>query len=310
MDAQYLVRARELFAKPFFDLIFEAHTIHRQHHKPGEVQKCSLLSIKTGACSEDCGYCPQSVHYNTDLKREPLMQLVEVKEAAKKAKEQGAERFCMGAAWRSPRNGAQFDRILEMVKTVKAEGLEVCVTLGMLTEQQAHRLKEAGVYAYNHNLDTSREYYPKIISTRTYDDRLETLQNVRKAGMTICSGGIIGMGESLEDRCALLAELASLNPQPESVPINLLLPVEGTPLENESPVDPLELIRMVAVARILMPKTRVRLSAGRIYLNREAHLLAFFAGANSIFLGEKLLTQDNSISNTADEDLLKTLATV
>lgn len=309
MQQDLFEQAKKLFAKPLLELIFEAHLVHREYHPVNYVQKCKLLSIKTGACPEDCAYCPQSVHYNTKLERDPLMQLEAVKNAAKVAKEEGAERFCMGAAWRDAKNGAQFERVLDMVKAVKAEGLEVCVTLGMLTEEQAHRLKEAGVYAYNHNLDTSREYYPKIISTRTYDDRLNTLKNVRKAGMTVCSGGIIGMGESTEDRCALLAELASLDPQPESVPINLLIPVKGTPLENAEPVDPLDLVRMIACARILMPKSRVRLSAGRTNLTKEAHVLAFFAGANSIFLGDKLLTQDNPSLNE-DENLLACLAAV
>jgi biotin synthase len=293
MKADILERALALYQKPLFDLIFEAHGVHRQYHEPGEVQKCQLLSIKTGGCPEDCSYCPQSAHYQTDVSREPLMEVAMVREKALEAKANGASRFCMGAAWRSPKKGAAFETVLDMIRTVKAEGLEVCVTLGMLNEEQAIKLKEAGVYAYNHNLDTSREYYDKIITTRNYDDRLETLQHVRKAGMTICSGGIIGMGESEHDRCAMLAELASLDPQPESVPINLLIPSKGTPLADNPPVDSLDLVRMVAVARILLPKARVRLSAGRTFLNKEAHILAFFAGANSIFLGEKLLTQDN-----------------
>lgn len=293
MKNELLIKAKQLFAKPLLDLLFEAHSIHRQYHEPADIQKCSLLSIKTGACPEDCSYCPQAARYKTGLNYEPLMEVEEVRNSARAAKQEGAQRFCMGAAWRNVKDGPQFDRVLEMVKAVNDEGLEVCVTLGMVTEKQAERLKEAGVFAYNHNLDTSRDYYPKIITTRTYDERLETLQNVRNAGMTVCSGGIIGMGESDEDRCALLAELASLEPQPESVPINLLIPVEGTPLADAPPVDALELVRMVAVARILMPHSRVRLSAGRTSLNREAHILAFFAGANSIFLGEKLLTRAN-----------------
>jgi biotin synthase len=299
MDHSHFRQAHDLYKKPLFDLIFEAHQVHRNHHNPSDIQRCRLLSIKTGGCQENCSYCPQSAHYTTQTPRHSLLPLEEVKSAVKAAKESGAQRFCMGAAWREVRDGAEFNHVLEMVKIVKSEGLEACATLGMMNEGQAKKLKEAGLDAYNHNLDTSREYYPKIIQTRTYDDRLNTLQAARSAGLTLCCGGIIGMGESIEDRLALLAELASLNPQPESVPINLLIPVEGTPLEEAPPVDPLELVRMIAIARILMPKTRVRLSAGRISLSREAQILAFFAGANSIFTGEKLLTRQNP---TIDED--------
>lgn len=306
MDQANLVKARELFKKPLLDLIFEAHSVHRQHHVVGDVQKCSLLSIKTGGCPENCSYCPQSAHYDTGIAREKLFSVERVVEEARAAKKKGASRFCMGAAWRSAKKGEEFERVLKIVEAVKDEGLEVCVTLGMLNEMQAQRLKEAGVYAYNHNLDTSREYYPNIITTRTFDDRLETLKHVRQAGMTICSGGIIGMGESEEDRCGLIAELASLDPQPESVPINLLIPSEGTPLADAPPVDPLDLVRTIAVARILIPRARVRLSAGRMFLNREAHVLAFMAGANSIFLGETLLTQPNP-NVDEDEALLKLL---
>ncbi|MBY0315813.1 MAG: biotin synthase BioB, partial [Bdellovibrionales bacterium] len=298
--------ALQLYRKPLFELIFEAHSIHREHHDENHVQKCSLLSIKTGGCPEDCSYCPQSAHYKTGLKRESLMDLKEVEAALEDAKAQGAERFCMGAAWREINDGPQFDQVLQMVRMVKSAGMEACVTLGMLTPDQARRLKEAGVDAYNHNLDTSREFYDKIISTRTYDDRLNTLKNVREAGMTICSGGILGLGESDRDRCAMLVELANLKPQPESVPINLLIPVEGTPLAENQSVDIFDLVRTIAVARILMPKSRVRLSAGRINLTREGQALAFFAGANSIFLGEKLLTRDNPTA-TEDENLLSTL---
>ncbi|MDF3055350.1 MAG: biotin synthase [Gammaproteobacteria bacterium] len=307
MNQSILIKARALFKQPLLDLIFEAHSIHRQHHIVGDVQKCSLLSIKTGGCPENCSYCPQSAHYDTGLTREKLFSVERVTEEAQAAKKRGASRFCMGAAWRSVKKGEEFERVLNMVRAVKNEGLEVCVTLGMLDEEQAQKLKEAGVYAYNHNLDTSREYYPSIITTRTFDDRLETLRNVRKSGMTICSGGIIGMGESDEDRCSMLAELASLDPQPESVPINLLMPAAGTPLADRPPVDPLDLVRMVAVARILIPKSRVRLSAGRMFLNREAHVLAFMAGANSIFLGDTLLTCPNPNENE-DEMLLTLLA--
>ena len=292
-------QAMALYQKPLFDLIFESHSVHRQHHDPADIQKCTLLSIKTGGCPENCGYCAQSAHYKTEVNKEPLMDMDEVLTAARRAKEVGATRFCMGTAWRSVKNGPQFDRILEIVKAVRDEGLEVCVTLGMLNAEQAKQLKEAGVYAYNHNLDTSREYYSKVITTRTYDDRLETLKNVRAAGITVCCGGIIGMGESIEDRCSLVAEVASLDPQPESVPINMLVPIEGTPMADQPPVDPLDFVRLIAITRILIPKARVRLSAGRFFLSREAQVLAFFAGANSIHFGEKLLTTPN---NDAEED--------
>lgn len=299
--------ALSLYQLPLMDLLFRAHAIHRENHDPNDIQRCSLLSIKTGGCPEDCSYCPQSARYETGIERQPLMPLDQVREAARAAKKEGAQRFCMGAAWRNVKDGPEFDRVLEMVKCVKQEGLEACVTLGMLTPAQALKLKDAGLDAYNHNLDTSRDFYGKIISTRTYDDRLKTIQSVRSAGITVCSGGIIGMGESSIDRCGLLAELAALDPQPESVPINLLIPVEGTPLEDAFPVEVTELVRTVAVARILMPKARVRLSAGRTSLSSEAQILAFFAGANSIFLGEKLLTRPNP---TVDEDerLLASLA--
>ncbi len=295
----FLAQAQVLYHKPLMDLLYEAHSVHRANHDPADIQKCTLLSIKTGGCPENCSYCPQSAHYNTGLEKEGLLGLEQVRTAVKEAKAGGAQRFCMGAAWRNVKDGPEFDRVLEMVRIIKAENLEACVTLGMLNPSQAQRLKEAGLDAYNHNLDTSREYYEKIIQTRTYDDRLNTLKSVRQAGLTICSGGIIGMGETPQDRCAMLSELASLDPQPESVPINLLIPVEGTPLQDSTPVDPVELVRTVAVARILMPKSRVRLSAGRLSLSKEAQILAFFAGANSIFLGEKLLTRPNP---TMDED--------
>lgn len=295
----FFTLARKNYERPLMELIENAHSIHRANHDPNHIQKCSLLSIKTGGCSEDCAYCPQSAHYNTNLERHALVSLDEMKAALKTAKSNGAERFCMGAAWRNVRDGAEFDRVLDMVRAVKAEGLEACVTLGMLSESQAMRLKEAGLDAYNHNLDTSREFYPKIISTRTYDDRLDTIRSVSKIGIQVCSGGIIGMGESANDRCAMIAELANLDPQPESVPINLLIPVEGTPLQDSPPVSSLELVRTVAVTRILIPKARIRLSAGRLSLNMETQVLAFYAGANSIFLGEKLLTRANP---TIDQD--------
>ncbi len=296
-------RAEALYHLPFSDLLHAAHLVHRDHHDPRRIQRCTLLSIKTGGCPEDCGYCPQSAHYDTGLGRERLMAVDAVREAARAARAGGAERFCMGAAWRQVKDGPEFDRVLEMVRAVKAEGLEACATLGMLTESQSLRLREAGLDAYNHNLDTSREHYGDVIGTRTYDDRLRTIAAVRKAGITVCSGGIIGMGESVSDRCGLIAELAGLDPQPESVPINLLIPVAGTPLAEAPPVEPVELVRTVAVTRVLIPRAKIRLSAGRVTLSQEAQLLAFHAGANSIFLGEKLLTRENP-SRAADAALL------
>ena len=293
----------ELYRLPFFDLLFRAHTIHRSFHDPEEIQRCVLLSIKTGGCPEDCGYCSQSAHHQTELQRVPLLSVEEVRASALRAREQGAQRFCMGAAWRNAPEGEPFERVLAMIREVKSLGLEACVTLGMLTTEQAHRLKEAGLDAYNHNLDTSREYYPKITTTRTYDDRLKTIQRVREAGITVCCGGILGLGESDRDRCALLSELAQMEPQPESVPINLLVPIPGTPLGTMPPVETTDLIRTIAVARILMPLSRVRLTAGRLSLNKEAQLLAFFAGANSIFIGEKLLTTPN-IAPAQDKAML------
>ena len=282
-----------LYRKPFMDLVYEAASVHRENHNPGEMQMCTLLSIKTGGCIEDCKYCSQSIHNNADLDKELLMKTEDVLEQARKAKEAGSTRFCMGAAWRDVKDGRAFDRVLEMVKGVSEMGMECCTTLGMLTEDQARRLKEAGLTAYNHNLDTSRDHYEKIITTRTYDDRLETLKNVAKAGINACCGGILGMGESEEDRIDLLHTLANLDPQPESVPINMLVPVSGTPLENAPKLDIFDWIRCIAVARILMPKSMVRLSAGRLQISKEAQALAFMAGANAIFTGEKLLTTAN-----------------
>jgi len=276
-----------------FELLDEARAIHRAHHPEREVELCTLLSVKTGGCPEDCKYCTQSSHYETDVGPEKMLDVGEVLAAARRAREAGSTRFCMGAAWREVKDGPAFDRVLAMVRGVKELGLEACVTLGMVSESQARRLKEAGLDAYNHNLDTSRRHYRSIISTRTYDDRLKTLANVRAAGVTVCSGGIIGIGESVDDRCDMLLTLANLDPQPESVPINALVPMEGTPLGHLPPVDPLDLVRMIAVARILMPRARVRLSAGRTELSREAQLLAMYAGANSIFYGDKLLTTTN-----------------
>ncbi|CAN5524656.1 biotin synthase BioB [soil metagenome] len=292
-------RVRALYDRPLFALVDEARAVHKQHHVDDEVQLCTLLSVKTGGCPEDCAYCPQSSHYETTVEPEKMVDVKAVIASAKKAKELGSTRFCMGAAWREVKDGPAFDRVLDMVRGVKAEGLEACVTLGMLNESQAARLNEAGLDAYNHNLDTSRENYRSIIKTRTFDDRLNTLNNVRKAGITVCSGGIIGMGESIDDRCEMLRTLANLSPQPESVPINALVAVPGTPLADMPPVDPLDLVRMIAVARVLMPKTRVRLSAGRSSLTREAQLLCMFAGANSIFYGDTLLTTPNPAE---DED--------
>ena len=288
-----LAEARAIHDLPLNDLLYRAQGVHRNHHAASEVQLCTLLSIKTGGCPEDCSYCPQSAHYKTGVDKEALMNVGDVLDAARTAREAGASRFCMGAAWRDVRDGAQFDSVCEMVRGVTDLGMEACVTLGMLNQGQAKRLKEAGLVAYNHNLDTSREYYEKIISTRTYDERLTTIRHVREAGITVCSGGIIGMGESIDDRCGMLLELANLPVHPESVPVNALVPVEGTPLGEQTPVRPFELVRMIATARIMMPASIVRLSAGRSSLTDEAQALCFMAGANSIFFGEKLLTTGN-----------------
>ena len=288
-----LAEVRAIHDLPLADLLYRAQTEHRRHHAASEVQLCTLLSIKTGGCPENCTYCPQSAHYDTGVAKEPLMDVESVLGAARAARDAGASRFCMGAAWREVRDGEPFDRVCEMVRGVTDLGMEACVTLGMLDDRQARRLKEAGLVAYNHNLDTSREYYDRIITTRTYDERLETLRHVRDAGITICSGGIIGMGESIDDRCGMLVELANLPVHPESVPVNALVAVEGTPLAARAPVKPFELVRMIATARILMPASIVRLSAGRSALSDEAQALCFLAGANSIFYGEKLLTTGN-----------------
>ena len=282
-----------LYDRPLLDLVYEAASVHRAHHNAQEMQMCTLLSIKTGGCAEDCGYCSQSIHNNADLEKEILMKTDEVLEEARKAKAAGSTRFCMGAAWPRVLDGRAFDRVCDMVKGVSDMGLEACCTLGMLTEQQAVKLKEAGLTAYNHNLDTSAEFYDKVITTRTYQDRLDTLANVAKAGISACCGGILGLGESKEDRVSLLHTLSNLNPQPESVPINMLVPVKGTKLEAVAPLDIFEWIRCIAVARILMPKAMVRLSAGRLEISKEAQALAFMAGANAIFTGEKLLTTPN-----------------
>ena len=302
---QYSVaEVRAIHDLPIPELMLRAQLVHREHHKSSEVQLCSLLSVKTGGCPEDCAYCPQSSHYDTGLDRERMMQPTEVLAAATRAKDAGATRFCMGAAWREVKDGPAFDQVLEMVRGVRGMGMEACCTLGMLSDDQARRLAEAGLTAYNHNLDTSKTFYGSIISTRVYEDRLRTLARVRNAGITVCSGGIIGMGESLDDRCAMLMTLANLDPQPESVPVNALVPVPGTPLADRPPLDSLELVRMIATARILMPASRVRLSAGRLALSREAQMLCFIAGANSIFYGEKLLTTGNP-DVSEDQNLLR-----
>ncbi len=285
-----------LLQQPFSDLMFQAQSVHRAHFDPNRVQVSTLLSIKTGACPEDCKYCPQSGHYNTGLEKEKLLELEQVLAAARAAKQSGATRFCMGAAWRSPRD-RDMPHVIGMVREVKGLGLETCMTLGMLTSAQASALAEAGLDYYNHNLDTSPEYYGEIITTRTYQDRLATLENVRGAGMKVCCGGIVGMGEALEDRAGLLMQLANLPEHPESVPINMLVKVEGTPLDTQEDLDPFDFIRTVAVARILMPRSHVRLSAGREDMNEQMQALTFLAGANSIFYGEKLLTTGNPEAN-------------
>lgn len=283
----------ELYRRPLLDLVFEAARIHRAHHDPHEVQCSTLLSIKTGSCPEDCNYCSQSAHHDSDLEREPLLETQQVVRAAKSAKAGGADRFCMGAAWRGIKDNADFDRVLDMVKEVKELGLETCGTFGMLNPEQASRLKAAGLDYYNHNLDTSPEYYGKVITTRTYEDRLATLSAVRDAGMKVCCGGILGMGESEEDRIGLLHQLAIQDPPPESVPINTLVPIEGTPLQDVPQLDWDQIVRAVSVARILMPHSMVRLSAGRSAMSEVAQAMCFLAGANSIFLGDELLTTPN-----------------
>jgi len=286
-------RVRAIHDQPLPDLMFEAQRVHRAHHDPRAVQLCTLLSIKTGGCPEDCAYCPQAARYDTGVDAERLLPVDEVLAKARIAKDNGASRFCMGAAWRGPKDGPQFDQVLAMVRGVRDLGMEACVTLGMLRDGQAERLADAGLTAYNHNLDTSKEFYGSIITTRAFQDRLETLRRVGQAGISICSGGILGMGETIGDRCAMLATLANLDPTPESVPINALVAVPGTPLEARDPVDPLDFVRMCATARILMPRAMVRLSAGRTEMSRETQMMCFLAGANSIFYGEKLLTTGN-----------------
>ncbi len=298
--------AEALYNLPFPELMYRAQTVHREQFPEYRVQRSTLLSVKTGGCPENCSYCPQSAHYDTDVERHKLLDKETVVAEATKAKEAGSTRFCMGAAWREVRDGEEFDSVIELVEEVHSLGMEVCCTLGMLKKEQAERLRDAGCYAYNHNLDTSPEYYDKIITTRTYQDRLDTLKNVRDAGITVCCGGIIGMGESDTDRLGLLIELASHQPHPESVPINMLVRVEGTPLAEEASVDPIEFVRVIACARIMLPTSYVRLSAGRTQMSDEMQALAFLAGANSIFAGEKLLTTPNP-GEDRDHTLMKRL---
>jgi biotin synthase len=294
-----IAELKAIYDLPLPDLILRAADVHRSHHDYGDVQRCALLSIKTGGCPEDCGYCAQSAQFQTGVDAQPLLSIEEVQQRARRAKDLGATRFCMGAAWRGVKDGPAFDQVLDMVRAVRALDMEACVTLGMLNDDQARRLSEAGLTAYNHNLDTSRRHYGKIVSTRSYDDRLQTLKAVQRAGISVCCGGILGMGETEEDRLALLAELSALEPVPESIPINTLVPIAGTPLEDSPPVDSIQLVRLIATARITFPLARVRLSAGRDRMSRELQVLCFLAGANSIFFGEKLLTAPNP---AAEED--------
>lgn len=295
-----------IYHSPVLDLIYRAATVHREYNDPQEVQVCTLLSVKTGGCPEDCAYCPQAARYHTDVKVQKLLPTEEVLAAARVAKESGSTRFCMGAAWREVRDNRDFDRVLDMVKGVNSIGLEVCCTLGMLTESQAEKLKDAGLYAYNHNLDTSEEHYEDIITTRTYDDRLKTIDNVRNAKISVCSGGIIGLGETVEDRIGMLHTLSTMPEHPESVPVNALVPVEGTPLEHQEKVSVWEMVRMIATARIIMPRAMVRLSAGRVKMSVEEQALCFMAGANSIFAGDKLLTTPNP-GDDSDKAMFQTL---
>lgn len=301
MQKLTLKEISEIYHSPLLDLVYRAATVHRENHNPREVQRCTLLSIKTGGCPENCSYCPQSSHYDTGIKAEKLMEVDEVLDAAQAAQASGSSRFCMGAAWRRVRDSGDFEKVLEMVKGVTSLGMECCVTLGMLTGEQAARLKEAGLYAYNHNLDTSAEYYSQIITTRTYQDRIDTLEAVIDADISVCCGGIIGMGESAEDRIKLLHTLLNLKKPPESIPINALVPVKGTPLEKRAAVSPFELIRMIATARIVFPSAMVRLSAGRLSLSLIEQAFCFLAGANSIFAGDKLLTTPNPACSVDDQ---------
>lgn len=295
-----------IYHQPLLELIYQAATIHRQYHTTGEVQVCTLLSVKTGGCPEDCSYCPQAARYHTDVTVHKLMQVDDVLQKASEAKANGSTRFCMGAAWREVRDNRDFDQVIQMIAGVNAMGLEVCCTLGMISEEQAQRMKEAGLHAYNHNLDTSEDYYDEIITTRNYDDRLNTLSNVRKANISVCSGGIIGMGETTDDRIGMIHTLASLPTPPESVPINALVPVAGTPLEHQPRVPVWDMVRMIATTRLVIPTAMVRLSAGRVMMSYEEQALCFLAGANSIFAGDKLLTTPNN-TVTSDEELFSIL---
>ncbi|MEP6709677.1 MAG: biotin synthase BioB [Verrucomicrobiota bacterium] len=296
-----------LYQRPLFDLIAQSRAVHLEHWRGEQVQRCSLLSIKTGGCSEDCAYCAQSAHYSTGVEREELLSVDEILTAAKRARIQGATRFCMGAAWRGVRDGTKkFEQVIETVQEVSRLGMEVCVTLGQIGDAEARQLKAAGVTAYNHNIDTSPEFYPEIVSTHAFNDRLNTIAAVQRSGMSVCSGGIVGMGESVNDRLRMIEILSELNPPPESVPINCLMPMPGTPLADQSPIDIFELVRLIAVTRIALPKARVRLAAGRTRLTREGQALCFFAGANSIFYGNKLLTAENPAADS-DVTLLRQL---
>lgn len=297
-------KIESLYFQPLNQLVSQAHDVHEKQFKSHLVQASKLLSVKTGACPEDCAYCSQSAHYLTSIKKEKLLDLQTVVKKAELAKREGATRFCMGAAWREVKEGSSFDKILEMVRSVCDLGMEVCCTLGMLNLKQAQQLKQAGLYAYNHNIDTSPEFYPKIISTRKYEDRLKTLENVRKAGLTVCTGGILGLGESDSDRCSFIHQLSLLNPPPESVTINTLVPIKGTPLEKQKPIPVLSVLKVIAVCRIIMPQSMIRLSAGRSNMTSAEQFLCFYSGANSIFIGKKLLTTENS-ELSKDQNMLK-----
>ena len=299
-------KVKEIYQLPLTELLYKAHNVHIKKFDPQKIQTSQLLSIKTGGCPENCSYCPQSAHYKTNVKKEKLMNLKEVISAAQSAKKRGATRFCMGAAWREIKDGPLFDKVLEMVSAVNELGLEVCCTLGMLNKEQARRLKQAGLYAYNHNIDCSENFYPNIITTRKYEDRIQTIYNVREAGITVCTGGILGMGETHQDRIEFLHTLASFDPQPESVTINKLIPIPGTPLENKKSVPTLEVARVIATARLIMPEAMIRLSAGRLGMSESDQFLCFFAGANSVFIGDKLLTSNNP-ALIQDEELFKKL---
>ena len=297
---------QSLYSQPLIELMEQAHGLHKKHFKSHLLQASKLLSIKTGACPEDCAYCSQSARWQTSIQKEKLLSLPTVIQKAKEAKKQGATRFCMGAAWREVKEGSSFDKVLEMVREINKLNLEVCCTLGMLNLQQAQQLKQVGLYAYNHNIDTSPEFYSQIITTHKYEDRLKTLENVRKAGLTVCTGGILGMGESVLDRVSFIHQLNLLSPPPESITINTLMPMKGTPLENQKPVPPLEVVRVIAICRILMPQSMIRLSAGRSNMTEAEQFLCFYVGANSIFIGKKLLTASNPQLNE-DQKMLKTM---